>query len=86
MNLKTIRERLEEGYENDENITNKGRISGTRYAMPNYESEMKEFVADYIFHNPLHASEFPNSRQMEAEVIKMTCKLYGSRKDFAITT
>ncbi|KRX02205.1 Pyridoxal phosphate-dependent transferase [Pseudocohnilembus persalinus] len=81
-----IRQKMNEFYVGDEKLSGQGKLSGTRYALSKYESEMKEFVKDFIFHNPLHAAEFPGSRQMEAEVIKMTCKLYGSNDDFGITT
>lgn len=86
LRLAKIQERLDGFFNKDEALTNKGQLSGTKYCISKYESEMKEFVKNFIFHNPLHASEFAGSRQMESEVIKMTCALYNHDKDYAITT
>lgn len=40
-----IEERLVSTYERDEAATNKGKFSGTRYCVTEFESEMKEFVS-----------------------------------------
>lgn len=86
MSLERLQERMYETYETDNAITNDGKMSGTRYCLNEYEESMKDIVKEFIFHNPLHAGEFPGTRQMEAEIIKMTCDLYGSKDDFGIIT
>ncbi|KRX02515.1 Pyridoxal phosphate-dependent transferase [Pseudocohnilembus persalinus] len=86
MKPEKLQDRIIKAYSHDEEITNNNKTSGQRYCLQNDEEEMKDFVKNFIFHNPLHAAEFPGSRQMEAEVIKMTCALYNLQGDYGITT
>lgn len=41
---------------------------------------------DFFFHNPLHCELFPAVRQMEAEIIRMTCNLFNSPHGYGIIT
>lgn len=39
-----------------------------------------------MYHNPLHTSEFPSTRQMESEIIRITCDLFNNPGYAVITT
>lgn len=45
LRLAKIQERLDGFFNKDEALTNKGQLSGTKYCISKYESEMKEFVS-----------------------------------------
>ena len=49
-------------YNRDDPITNNGKISGTRYCKSETEKILKDICKEFVFHNPLHASEFPGIR------------------------
>jgi len=44
------------------------------------------FAEEFLYHNPLHYEIFPATRQMEAEIIRMTGNMFGSDDGFGYTT
>lgn len=87
MKSSTLKKRIEEWVERDEKISGTGKISGSRYCDDmEYENEVKEFTKDFLYHNPLHYELFPATRQMEAELIRMTCNMFGSDDGYGFTT
>jgi len=39
-----------------------------------------------MYHNPLHYEIFPATRQMEAEIVRMTGNMFGTDDGFGYTT
>jgi len=50
------------------------------------ENLVKEASKDFMYHNPMHFTDFLGTRQMEAEVISMTCKLLNNEENAGIIT
>ncbi|EAR96984.2 pyridoxal-dependent decarboxylase domain protein (macronuclear) [Tetrahymena thermophila SB210] len=87
MKSSTLQKRIQEWVQRDEQISGTGKISGSRYCDDTeYENEIKNFTKDFLYHNPLHYEIFPATRQMEAEIIKMTCNMFGSDDGYGYTT
>jgi len=61
------------------------KVSGAIYSGgPEWEKYTK-FLTDvygmFIWSNPLHANMFPDVRQLEAEIVAMTCSLFGGNSE-----
>lgn len=83
----SLNKRVAEWLERDEKMSGTGKISGSRYCDDNeYENQVKEVAKEFLYHNPLHYTLFPATRQMEAEIIKMTANLFGSDDGYGYTT
>lgn len=82
MKLSTLNDRMSFWLKRDEVAINTGKISGAKYSNdPDYERNLKEFIKDFFFHNPLHFDIYAGARQMEAELLSMTGILLGCEKD-----
>jgi len=54
-----------------------GLVSGTVYSGTNELSDlMTKVYSEHVWSNPLHSDVFPDVRKMEAEVVRMTLKLF----------
>lgn len=68
-----------------------GKVSGTIYAggtgFKEYTDMLDKATALFAWTNPLHPKVFPGVRQMEAEVIQMTCNIFnGSQTACGVIT
>lgn len=71
----------------DDKLSCTGKISGSRYDFDiEYEKEVSDVSKHYLYHNPLHYDLFPAGRQMEAEVIRMTCAMFGLNQGSGLST
>ncbi|XP_058797826.1 sphingosine-1-phosphate lyase [Phymastichus coffea] len=61
----------------------KGRVSGCVYrvAEPELASLVKEVYGLALLTNPLHPDIFPGVCKMEAEIVRITCRLFNGDKD-----
>jgi hypothetical protein len=53
---------LDKWFKRDDILTSTGKTSGTRYALVEHEKILKDLAKEFLFHNPLHAGEFPAVR------------------------
>ena len=57
------------------------KVSGVKYTINSeFEKNSKDFLKEFILHNPLHFDLYRGSRQMEAEIISMIGNVLGSPK------
>lgn len=57
------------------------KVSGVKYILNSeFEKNAKDFLKEFILHNPLHFDVFRGSRQMEAEIISMIGSILGAPK------
>ena len=57
------------------------KVSGVKYILNSeFEQISKDFLKEFILHNPLHFEIFRGSRQMEAEIISMIGSILESPK------
>ncbi|EAR88746.1 pyridoxal-dependent decarboxylase domain protein (macronuclear) [Tetrahymena thermophila SB210] len=87
MNQALLQKRFKDWIDRDDKLSGSGKISGSRYGDDrDFEKEVSEFAKGFLYHNPMHYDIFPATRQMEAEIIKMTCNLFGSNDGYGFTT
>jgi sphinganine-1-phosphate aldolase len=80
MKLSTMQEKQKLFLKEDAKV-DFGKVSGVKYTPnPELEKNAKDFLKEFIFHNPLHFDVFRGSRQMEAELLSMTGNLLGCPK------
>ncbi|CAD8161852.1 unnamed protein product [Paramecium octaurelia] len=79
----TMMEKLEEWIERDSKNYGSGKVSGSLYVMPDKQfiKNAQDFCKHFLYSNPMHADLWPATRQMEAEVIRMTGDLFGQEKE-----
>ncbi|CAD8089951.1 unnamed protein product [Paramecium sonneborni] len=83
MGYDKINERLRNWIDRDSKNYNSGKVSGSLYVQNDEKliEECQEFTKNFIYSNPMHADLWPASRQLEAEVIKITGELFGQDKE-----
>ncbi|CAD8082611.1 unnamed protein product [Paramecium primaurelia] len=79
----TMMDKMNEWIERDSKHNGSGKVSGSLYVMPDKQfiKNAQDFCKHFIYSNPMHADLWPATRQMEAEVIRMTGDLFGQEKE-----
>ncbi|CAD8177666.1 unnamed protein product [Paramecium pentaurelia] len=83
MGYDKINERLKSWIDRDSKNYYSGKVSGSLYVHNDQQfiEDCQEFTKNFLYSNPMHADLWPASRQLEAEVIKMTGELFGQEKE-----
>ncbi|CAD8107555.1 unnamed protein product [Paramecium primaurelia] len=83
IDTESMMEKLNDWIERDSKHYGSGKVSGSLYVMPDKQfiKNAQDFCKHFLYSNPMHADLWPATRQMEAEVIRMTGDLFGQEKE-----